>query len=104
MSKVIRITVPCNRTFCVLIDIIFFPPLSGRWKSLSTEIYTGGGYVGTLSEENSAGTLTTKHLYLDNSENKWVMRLNDYRDYWSENNGGDGLLGETFIKWEVEKT
>lgn len=84
----------------------------GKWRTLSQGVIAYN--LGYTERENSAGTLSTYHLLLyarDDAANGWILRLNDYGDFWSDNDAGEGLLVESatiafkgdYIKWEVVK-
>ncbi len=103
MSKVIRIENRKGQSFNIMIEP---NPLRGKWRTLSQGVIKYN--MGFTTSESSAGTLTTYHLLLCNFDNTWGIRLNDFGDFWGDNDGGDGVLLETWadgfkedvIHWE----
>ena len=82
-------------------------PEECSWQTLNKGcISHNRGYI---KKTSSDGTLTTRHILLFSSKNKWGIRLNDFEDFWGANDKGDGILVQpwelTFksgvISWEL---
>lgn len=115
MSKIVRIENSIKQSFNLMIDLSisnFWGAAldNGKWRTLSQGILKYN--MGYLSPIESAGTLTNYHLLLKNKDaGGWIIRLNDYGDFWGQNDAGEGLLAEScaiavqgdYIRWEVVK-
>lgn len=106
MSKVIRIENSIKQAFNILIEP---NPLRGKWRTLTQGVIKHN--LGYTTSRGSAGTLTTYHLLLCNYNDQWGIRLNDFGDFWGDNDAGEGVLLESWadgfkddvIRWEYVK-
>ena len=107
MSKIIRIENAIHQSFNIMYE--WFPS-GGRWRTLSSGIlWRNRGYT---SPWYSVGDAFTYNLNLcDFEEHSWGLRLNEFGDFWGENDAGNGLLNDGgavgiqsgVIRWEVVK-
>lgn len=114
MGTLIRVNNPIGQVFNVIYQnggSIF--STRGSWQILEPGVIKYG--MGWTTTERSKWTVSTNHLLLfvadETQDQGFLIRFNDFSDFWGLNDGGDGLLSEncgiTFktglIRWETVK-
>lgn len=114
MNKVLRIENIIKQSFNLMIDFTLGISDWGKWQTLNQGVISYN--MGFTKEYRIKGTFSSYDLYLHAIDDKkndkgWIIRLNNFGDFWGSNDAGEGHLVEScaidiqgdYIRWEVVK-